>query len=319
MRFPDASEIDPQRLYKPGEVARLFGVDVAQPYRWAERSRRGLWSPMLGRFPLASRRPWLASGAVLAAFAAWRRKEFASHPGVMAVAESGNAKLGRAAATIVARQSCPESCVFRERGCYAEHDNTRTHWDRITLGSGGVTPLELALREAAAIDSLPGDRDLRLHVAGDSVTVRGTLAIAGACGRYVERGKALGLDVKVWAYTHGFREVPRAAWGVVSVLASCETAADAALARSRGYAVAMTVSEFAGESAYEAGGVKVVPCPQQTRGKTCTDCRLCFADGRLRAAGLAIGFALHGWGINKARKALAGASAPTRVALPMAA
>ncbi|WP_439627560.1 DUF7227 family protein [Gemmata sp.] len=310
-----APEIDPDRLYKAAEVARLFGVATAQPRRWARRSATGPRSPMRGRFPLASERPWRVSGATLAAFRAWR-SAVAPHPGVIAKAHSLNAKLGRAAATYVARQSCPASCPFRAEGCYAEHDNTRATWDRITAGSAGAGPVELARREAALIDGLPGTRDLRLHVAGDSVTVAGTRAIAAACGRYVERGRGAGCDVKVWAYTHAYRTVPRAAWGVVSVLASCETAADVAAARGRGYAAALVVPEFGAEAAHAAGGVRLLPCPQQTRGRACTDCRLCFDDGRLRTAGLVIGFALHGWGSNKARRAL---ERTTRTPLPMAA
>jgi hypothetical protein len=103
---------------------------------------------------------------------------------------------------------------------------------------------------------------------------------------------------------------------VVSVLASCETADDVRLARARGYAAALVVPAFEDAAAFPLAGLdgaKVVPCPQQTRDRSCTDCRLCFADARLRDRNLVIGFALHGWGINKARRAL------TRVALPMAA
>jgi hypothetical protein len=307
--------IDRTRLYGTAEIATIFGVDRAQPYRWVRRSASGVRSPMIGRLPAASKNPLLVRGDVLLAFWKWRwAHSNRPHPGVIAIARSGNAKLGRAAATIVARQSCPASCPYKGSGCYAEHDNTRTHWDRISAGSGSADALALAGREASAIDRLRGDRDLRLHVAGDSPTEEGTRLIAAACARYVGRGRAIGLEVKVWAYTHAWREVTRAAWGCVSVLASCETAADATLARARGYAVALTVPEFEAERAYDAAGVKIVPCPQQTRGASCTDCRLCFGDERLRDRSLAIGFALHGAGIRKARRALA----DTRTPLPMA-
>lgn len=257
---------------------------------------------------------WLVCGARLIFFAGWRASLVRPHSGVLVTAETQNKKLGHAAATYVAKQSCPDTCAFKSNGCYAEHTATRAHWDRITAGSLDKTPLDLARAEAAAIDALPADRDLRLHVAGDSATEEGTRLIADACGRYVVRSKFWHLErpVKVWAYTHAWREVPRAAWGVISVLASCETPADVEAARARGYAAALVVPRFDADATYRVGEQKLVPCPQQTRDKVCTDCRLCFDDTRLQKAGLAIGFALHGGGTNKARGALA------RRALPMA-
>lgn len=301
--------IDPDREYTITQAGPLVGLHPSNVQRAIERG--DLDARRVNRL---SQSAWRITGADLARFAEARRKRLSRpHPGVIFKAESGNAKLGRAAATYVARQSCPTSCPFQSSGCYAEHDNTRTHWDRITAGSHGADPLTLARREAEMIDAAPADRDLRLHVAGDSITEAGTELIASACGRYVDRAKReRGLDVKVWAYTHAWRTVPREAWGSVSVLASCETADDVQHARERGYAAALVVAEFAGEAAHAVGGERIIPCPQQTRGATCTDCRLCFSDARLRERRLAIGFAVHGWGFNKAKAAL-------RKALPMAA
>ena len=299
-------ELHPARLYGAVQIGRVMGLHPGSVTRAAAD----------GRLETLARDPLRAYGLQVLRFARWRAAQVRSGSGVMASAASGNAKLGRAAVTLVARQSCPTSCAFHQEGCYAEHDNNRIHWDRVTAGAPGATPLELAEAEAAAIDGLPGDRDLRLHVAGDSTTEAGTRLIAAACGRYVGRGRAKGYEVRAWAYTHAWRAVPRDAWGPVSVLASCETAADVELAHARGYAAAVVAAEFDRAAAYPLGGaagVKVLPCPQQTRGRVCTECRLCFDDGRLRGARLAIGFALHGGGVRKAAAAL------KRVALPMAA
>jgi hypothetical protein len=234
----------------------------------------------------------------------YQRTRPTQHDGVIVKAYSGNAKLGNMAATYVAKHSCPNSCPFKSNGCYAEHDNTRGHWDRITLGSLDATPFELAKREADAIDRLPADRSLRLHVAGDSTTEEGTRLIAAACERYMKRGKG----VKVYAYTHAWAEVSREAWGNVSILASCETAEQVEQARERGYATAIVVHRFGGDRAYRADGVKIIPCPQQTRDVTCSDCRLCMDDERLHVSELSIGFEIHGQGRNKARRALPMAS-----------
>ncbi|HEY1187152.1 MAG TPA: hypothetical protein VGE74_05810 [Gemmata sp.] len=295
--------LQPATLYSAQQLADVVGMHPCNVNRAVER----------GKLAAHSRRPLRCSGESALAWTRSRAAHVQPGSGVIARARSNNMKLGRAAVTIVARQSCPDSCAFKEKGCYAEHDNTRIHWDRITAGALDATPLQLALAEADAIDQLPADRDLRLHVAGDSATSEGTRVIAAACWRYTERARATGLAVKVWGYTHAWRRVPRECWGRVSILASCETVADVAAARERGYAAALVVDRFGGDAAYPIGTAKVIPCPQQTRDRTCTACRLCFDDARLRGSELAIGFSLHGGGTNKARAAL------TRRALPVVA
>ena len=315
------AEIDADKLYTTLEAGELLGLHMCNVSRAIKEKKLPERLVRLG----SRKKQYALFGSEILAFAQERAEAVESSPGVIANALSGNAKLGRAATTLVARQSCPTSCAFREKGCYAEYDNNRVHWDRITAGAAHKSPLQLAAAEAEAIDGLPADRDLRLHVAGDSTTIAGTQHIAAACARYMDRGR-VPLVIRrgrrdpafrarrphVWAYTHAWREVPREAWGRVSILASCETADDVREAHARGYAAALVVSQFDQDAAYEVDGVKVVPCPQQTRDKTCTECRLCFNEARLRGAGLAIGFAIHGGGSAKAQKAL------RRVPLPMA-
>ncbi len=47
-------------------------------------------------------------------------------------------------------------------------------------------------------------------------------------------------------------------------------------------------------AAFERDGVRWIPCPEQTRGKTCAECRLCWDTESLRACGAGIAFAVHG-------------------------
>jgi hypothetical protein len=150
-------------------------------------------------------------------------------------------------------------------------------------------PARIARLEARAIDALRGRKPLRLHVVGDCRTRKAARIVSAAARRYRARsGKA------VWTYTHAWRKVPRADWGNVSVLASCETTAEAKDAMQRGYAAAIVVPEFKEERAYLEGDVKVLPCPNQTRGAQCSACRLCMGAERLREAALVIAFAVHG-------------------------
>ena len=75
---------------------------------------------------------------------------------------------------------------------------------------------------------------------------------------------------------------------------------EARAAMRLGYAAAVTVEAHpAGGKAWRAGRLRVVPCPEQTRGVSCDDCRLCMDDGALRRRGAVIAFAMHGSAVGK--------------------
>lgn len=247
-------------------------------------------------------------------------KKIKPGPPAVAVKYSQNTKLGAVATTSAPRQTCPAACPFKGAGCYADHDNNRVHWDRLTERAKGLTPLEIAEAEAKLIDALPANRDLRLHVTGDCPDEATTRVVAAACERYMARGvrsashRGKRLPVRVWAYTHNWRTVPRRAWGRVSVLASCETVSDTVAAKTRGYATALVVRRFREEKQHRVVGedsismewtAHVVPCPAQTRGVKCSDCRLCMDDDRLKSDFLTVGFTLHGGGKRKAEERIA--------------
>ena len=80
------------------------------------------------------------------------------------------------------------------------------------------------------------------------------------------------------------------------MLASIDQTSQSYGARDQGYAPAIVVSEHVSEKAYYLAGsdIKWIPCPNQTRGVGCVDCRLCFDSDRLEQQGLGIAFAVHG-------------------------
>jgi hypothetical protein len=217
-----------------------------------------------------------------------------------AIELSDNAKLGPMSATYVSQQSCPPACPFRGNGCYGEHGLVGLTTRR--LNRAGLTQArDIARQEARAIDRLSGVFDLRLHVVGDARTASAARELDRAAKRYRRRGRR---GSKVFTFSHAWADVPRKAWGAVSVLASCETAGQVLQARARGYAAALVVPEFRQEAAYDHEGLRLLPCPYETRGVKCVHCRLCMDDARLRKAGLTIGFVPHGHGKEKARLAL---------------
>ncbi len=214
---------------------------------------------------------------------------------VSAVEKSDNSKLGKGAcsATHVSQASCPTDCAFRNAGCYAEGGFVGMATARLNRSTEKDTT-RIARMEATAIDGLTGQRPLRLHVVGDSRTNRAARIVSAAARRYrAKHGKP------VWTYTHAWKRVRRDSWGNVSVLASCETTADAQEAMRQGYAAALVVDQFRQESAYLVDGLKILPCPAQTRAVTCARCRLCWNAERLLGAELVIAFAAHGGGNTK--------------------
>jgi hypothetical protein len=218
------------------------------------------------------------------------------------VLNSDNRKIGCAAATYVSVQaSCPRSCALRGSGCYAQYGHVAKHVRR--LDAEGATALEAACDEAALIRAFPTQgRPLRLHVAGDCRTDRAARIVGAAAADWRRRRGG-----EVWTYTHAWRVVSRAAWGkAVSVLASMERADDAQLARERGYAPALVVAEHDGNRRRVEGGVTWIPCAEETRGLTCTECRLCLDADRLRDRGLGIAFAAHSQGRKRVLRVLQG-------------
>lgn len=216
---------------------------------------------------------------------------------VLAVETSDNAKLGCCSATYVSQASCP-ACVFKGNGCYAEYGRVGILTTRVST-SRLATPVQLALAEAKAIDGLTGDRPLRLHVVGDCRTAPAARIVAAASARYMARGGR-----PVWTYTHAWRAVARKNWDAVSVLALCESPDQVVDAMALGYAASLVVDRFPTEQSYLLQGIRVIPCPWQTRRITCRDCRLCWDDRRLLERGLVIGFEAHGSGAARVRRSL---------------
>lgn len=228
-----------------------------------------------------------------------------------AVPVSANDKIGRVATTWAGFTSCPSTCPFQVKArvtgrndCYAGNGMSAWQTGPLTASAiaAGATPIDIARAEAAAIDTLPGTRDLRLHTAGDCVDAECAAVVAAACARYVARGLAKGKTPLVWGYTHAWREIPRDVWGVVSILASCHRVNDAHKAMARGYAVSLTVDAYPnGARAFRQDGLKIIPCRNTVTKHgggvkvSCSECRLCMHADRLLQTGCAIGFSAEGF------------------------
>ena len=211
-----------------------------------------------------------------------------------------------AATHLPMKQTCPRSCPFLDNGCMAESGFTRVAISRLETAAEGLDELDIIRAEAEAIDDFCSakrsqfrtgggrdgkqGRDIRLHVSGDCGSDAGAELLAAAARRYTARGGG-----RVWTFSHNWRSVRRTSWGPVSVLASVESAGDGHRAARRGYVPALVVDRFEGATAFERGGTTWIPCPAETRGTTCVECRLCLDRTEwMRETSRGIAFAVHG-------------------------
>ena len=207
---------------------------------------------------------------------------------IKAIEITHNKKTGPCSATYAPIQSCPTDCPFLDSGCYAQSGPCAIHLNRLNTAAEKykrLTPLDIAKKEAKAIDKLSGLHPLRLHVTGDCRTESAARIVAAAAQRYTDKHGS-----PVWTYTHAWKHVERRSWGNVSVLASCETIEEVKQAHSNGYASAM-VSDAPNQT---AAGFHLSQCYTQVTETNCLKCRRCFVDLELHRTKTVITFKPHG-------------------------
>lgn len=232
--------------------------------------------------------------------------------GAIYVQDSGNEKLmgsKKIDATYTSiKATCSPTCPLKQDGtCYAMNSFVGMHVNRLDKRARQHSPLKLARAEAQCIDEayhggkVPDGRDLRIHVSGDSRSIKGTRVLAKAVDRWLGRG-----GQSAFSYTHSWAHVPRATWGQTSVLASIESVDQVAAVRDQGYAPALVVAEHYTDKVYTIPGSSVqwIPCPAQTRNVHCADCRLCMRSDWLLESNHGITFAAHGIRTQKLKRHL---------------
>jgi hypothetical protein len=202
-------------------------------------------------------------------------------------------------------KTCSSTCPLKDNGCYPQSGYTQSLIHKLDEAARSFTPDEVVAEEARRIRRafngrrIPQDggrhgnagRDLRLHDSGDVTTAEQAALLAAAVDDWLRRDGG-----RVWTYTHGWRQIPREAFGETSVLASVEMPEDIERARELRYASAIVVDEFPSKNAFKLPGstATIIPCPAETSERTCVECRLCLdADGLLRR-NQAIAFQAHG-------------------------
>lgn len=213
----------------------------------------------------------------------------------------GNSKLGTSVVTttLPIKATCATDCLHhpdREGTCYAYNGPMLWHQRRMesaidpSWDIGGMEANQLA-------SNAPAGALTRLHVAGewlDAAHVKRVLKVVKA------------KSLKAWSYTHKWRKFKATSFRGLSILASCDSLPDAVQAWIKGYAPALVVPKFESVQAYDLkyangsdSGMRGIPCPAQTKQRTCEECKLCLKTEWLHATQQVILFEAHGSRANK--------------------
>lgn len=217
------------------------------------------------------------------------------------VLRTTNAKLGGGVATYRSKSTCPTTCPFYDNGCYA-FSNIRT--SRVADRFGTESHSE---QFARITDKVKAGELVRHAVSGDVMR-------SDSIGRrYVDWGYIREVDdlaqerpdLDHYSYTHAWERIGDNPFEHAVFNASCETEEQVVQAADQGWDAVITVPDFedpvVGKEIETTQGTKrVVPCPAQTHGITCEECRLCAKPNRTAV----VAFAAHGMGKFKAEDAL---------------
>lgn len=194
------------------------------------------------------------------------------------VAKTNNAKTGKVAATYITGDTCPDRCPFLGM-CYANQ------------GTMGNSPFKIAdkhgsedlTRTADGIRALPEGALVRHAVSGEPTPEY--VSVMGQA--HEDRPDTLG-----WTYLHSWPDRSPAEFPANMVPnASCETREEVEKAIGNGWdTVLVATGEDDDLIGSVVAGKRVIVCPNQTRGVTCAECKLCMKRDRA----VTIAFLPHG-------------------------
>jgi hypothetical protein len=202
--------------------------------------------------------------------------------------KSSNAKTGPIPVSTSSSETCPPSCPFKSKGCYAKSGPLAIHWAAVTKGERGMDWSEFC-RE---ISGLPERQAWRHNQAGDLPGVGEDIDAA----QLAELVKA-NTGRRGWTYTHKYGtaenlEAIRAAnEGGFTVNLSANTLAHADELANKGVGpICVVLPSDAEKNTMTPDGRRVVICPA-TRWDNidCASCMLCQ-----RQRSVIVGFPAHG-------------------------
>jgi len=206
---------------------------------------------------------------------------------------SGNRKTGNMPVSTSSKNTCPETCPLKVKGCYAAYSFLNIHWNKVSNGERG-TNFAGFIRQVA---SIPKGSVWRHNVAGDNVAnERGELSKPHAMALIkANRGK------QVISYTHHLPSIGNNkfileqmnAQGFTVNLSANNVAQAIEYRRDYPRLPVVTLLPLDAPNVQTAAGHKIVACPAEKSDKvTCASCKLCADSKR----DYIIGFRAHGTG-----------------------
>jgi len=213
--------------------------------------------------------------------------------------KSTNKKTGPIPVTTTERSTCPPSCSWYDKGCYAKYGPLALHWNKVSDGSRGGNWAKFI----EWVSELPEGTLWRHNQAGDlpgteealdsEKALELSLAAKGTMGfTYTHKDYKKNYDVIQSMNTNGF-----------TVNTSCDTLDDAVESYSLNLPTTVLIPEaYEGQSKFNYKDVVITRCPAEYLDKTCKTCMLCAR--RFRAS--VVGFTPHGTGKKHVKEALNG-------------
>ena len=213
--------------------------------------------------------------------------------------KADNRKTGKMPVSTTTRESCPPSCPFYLKGCYALQQPLRGHWDLVSRGERGDTWDVFC----AQVKALPEGKMWRHNQAGD-LPGRGETVDHAELALLVEANKGK----RGFTYTHktnlleNIPAIRHANTNGFTVNLSANSLAHAdKLASLNAGPVVVVLPETQTTNTVTPEGRRVVVCPYgKVEGLQCVTCGLCQ-----RQRSVIIGFPAHGGGKNHVSKLVA--------------
>jgi hypothetical protein len=204
--------------------------------------------------------------------------------------KSSNAKTGPIPITYSSGHWCPDRCLLKDNGCYAEADPWKI-WAKVTSGERGLPWPEFCEQIRARIKP---QQLWRHNIAGDLPHHEGTID-GDKVRQLVDANQGQG-----FTYTHHDvvgnktnREIVQAANAddgfTINLSANSPAEADVLLATGAGPVVCL-LPTASGKRSFTPGGAQIVQCPAEYAPIQCANCKLCANGNR----GSVVGFTPHG-------------------------
>ena len=191
---------------------------------------------------------------------------------------SSNVKTGPIPVTTTERVSCPSTCPFYDKGCYAKSGKLALHWRKVSNGERGTDWQGLC----EFVSQLPAKQLWRHNQAGDLPHTDGLIndhaifsLVAANNGKrgFTYTHHVLNPHNRFlidYATSHGF-----------TVNVSCESIVQADTNHNNGLRAVVVVPTYAELPERSETGTPIIECPAQTtEGMTCEKCGLCSQSQR---------------------------------------